>query len=316
MTYSPPPPPELPSNRPPASSPAEQPAPAQNPPTAYPASYPPAGYPPAAYYAPADPGYPPPYGAYPPVPGQPQPVPTGSSGCRWGCIAVLLTMFAAAVLVGAVLLNILTSGVNTFGGIGTTIGNILGTWADAFNPPHRTIVLPQVERLQKLADLTTVKFNYAGVVTVKQDMPGVLSALYGNEQTLVAVVSVRAGIDFQSLTADDVLYDADTNTLTLTLPAPVLQECFMDDSKSYVVENRTGIFVGASPALNDEARRYAIQQFRDQALEENILQEAQKEGDTVVRDFMAVLNPSADAPALQITFAPPDLNTVAPVTCQ
>jgi hypothetical protein len=228
---------------------------------------------------------------------------------------MLVGIFAVAVLVGAVLLNVLTSGVNAFGGIGNGIGSILNIWGNAFNPQRRAIVLPEVERLQRLADLTTVKFNYAGVVTVSQDVPPALASLYGNEQTLVAVVSVRAGIDLSTLSAEDMSYDETRNVLTLRLPAAVLQECFMDDSKSYVVENRTGIFVGASPALNDEARRYSIQQFRQTALEENILQEAQTEAETVMREFMTVLNPEG-APTLEFVFATPDPNAVLPETCR
>jgi hypothetical protein len=222
-------------------------------------------------------------------------------------------MFSVLTSGTGTLTNILGSMGNTIGNMGNSIGNVLNTWTGA--PPRRAIIVPQVERLQKLADLTTVKFNYAGVVTVRQDIPPLLAGLYGNEQTLVAVVSVRAGIDMSALTQDDVLYDESTNVLTLMLPPPVLQECFMDDSKSYVVENRTGVFVGASPALNDEARRYAIQQFRNQALEEKILEEAQKEGETVLREFMTVLNPT-DAPTLQLSFMPPDPNAIPPTTCQ
>src|SRR5699024_4539944 len=143
---------------------------------------------PPTYAYPADPSYPPApvYGGYQ----APSVAPTGATtGCRWGCIIMLMSIFAVTVLVGAVLLNVLTSGVNSFGGIGNTIGSILNMCGNAFNPPRRTIVIPQVERLQKLQDLTTVKFNYAGAVTVSQDIPPALQPLYGNEQTLVAVVS-------------------------------------------------------------------------------------------------------------------------------
>jgi|GEM_PF-1613902 len=304
MSYTPPPPPEVPPNRP--SVPSPLPAPEQ---AVYQQA--PAAQSPYAYAA--DPSYPPGsgYTGYPPAPA---PAAT-SSGCRWGCIVALIGIFAMTALVGVLVLNVLTSGANAFGGIGNGIGSILNIWGNAFNPQRRAIVVPEVVRLQKLQDLTTVKFNYAGVVTVRQDVPPALQALYGNEQTLVAVVSVRAGIDLSTLSAEDVTYDEATNTLTFRLPSAVLQECFMDDSKSYVVENRTGIFVGASPALSDEARRYSIQQFRDTALEEKILQEAQTEAETVMREFMSVLNPT-DGPTLQFIFKVPDPNVILPETCR
>lgn len=89
----------------------------------------------------------------------------------------------------------------------------------------------------------------------------------------------------------------------------------MDDSKSYVVENRTGLFVGASPALSDEARRYSIQQFRETALEENILQEAQTEAEIVLREFITVFNPEG-GPTMEFIFAAPDPNVILPETCR
>ena len=300
MNYTPPPP-EIPLNRPPMT-PSGSPEQSYQPvPTDLYASYGP----------PAPQG---PYSGYPPqMP--PAPVPT-TSGCRWGCILVLVAMFAVVALVGALILATLTSSANAFGGIGSGIGNILNTWANAFNPPHRVIVLPQVERLQKLAELTTVKFNYAGLVTLKQDVPPVLAGLYGNELVLVAVVSVRAGIDMSRLKPEDIIYDEKTNALTLHMPPPVLQECFLDDSKTYVAEQNTGVLVGSAPALDDQARRYAIQQFRDQALEEKILEEAQKQAEIVMRDFTGVLNPTSDAPTIQFVFDQPDPNAIPPVTCQ
>jgi hypothetical protein len=305
MSYTPPPPPEVPPNPN---------RPQTMPPNAPSAQYAPSEAAPPGTYAPIDPsGYPPVYGyGYPPPQ---QPVPT-SSGCRWGCITFLVAVFAVVFLIGAVLVSLLSSGANAFGGFGDTLGNLLGGWAHTFGPPAaRVIVLPEVDRLQKLARVTTVKFNYAGVVTVRQDVPPLLAGLYGNEKVLVAVVSVQAGIDLSTLKPEDYVYDEATNTLTLHLPAPALQECFMDDSKSYVVENKTGVFVGASPELDDTARRYAIQQFREQAQEEKILDEAQSEAQTVISDFISALNPSS-GPTIQFDFTAPDPNAVLPPTCQ
>ncbi len=300
MTYTPPPPPELPSNRPPAPQSAAPVSPYQPVPTDMYTSYTPATGAPQGPY-----GYPPP----------PAPAPT-TSGCRWGCILVLVAVFVVTALVGLLVAGTVASSANALGGIGSSIANIINIWSNPFNPPRQVIVLPQVERLHKLADLTTVKFNYSGLVTLRQDMPPILAGLYGNELVLVAVVSVRAGIDMSRLTPEDVIYDEATNALTLHMPPPVLQECFLDDSKTYVAQQNSGILVGAAPSLDDQARRYAIQQFRDQALEEKILQEAQKQAEIVMRDFTSVLNPSATAPSVQFVFDQADPNAIPPVTCQ
>ena len=309
MSYTPPPPPEVPPNRP--SVPSPLPAPEQ---PVYQQA--PAAQSPYAYAA--DPSYPPGsgYTGYPPAP-----APTvASSGCRWGCITALIMIFLVVGVSGALVLGAFTAGANgvggIFGSIGNAIGNVLNSWAIALNPPKRYIILPQVERIQALGELTTVKFNYAGLVTVTQDMPGLLGALYGDQQVLVAVVSIRAGIDLKSITQEDIVYDEARNILLFRLPAPVLQECFLDDSKTYVVERNTGIFGGASPALDNQARAYAIQQFRDQALEESILQEAQGETRTVLEGFMGVLNPPSEAPNIEIFFQAPDPTAILPETCR
>ena len=54
--------------------------------------------------------------------------------------------------------------------------------------------------------------------------------------------------------AESIVYDELTRIMTITLPAPELQSCFLDESQSYVVRRSTGFFADPMDNLEDELR--------------------------------------------------------------
>ncbi|MBI5669669.1 MAG: DUF4230 domain-containing protein [Chloroflexi bacterium] len=56
-----------------------------------------------------------------------------------------------------------------------------------------------LERIQDMSLLTTTRFNYSSVVTSERQMPGILGALYGERQVMVAVGYVVAGVDMSKI---------------------------------------------------------------------------------------------------------------------
>src|SRR5690606_1604977 len=123
--------------------------------------------------------------------------------------------------------------------------------------------------------LTTTRYNFSSLVTTEREMPPVLAALYGERQVLVAVGHVTAGIDLNLMDAEDVTIN--NGVLTLHLPPPSLQDCFLNEGASYVVERDTGIFSESAPHLEGQARQFAIQQFRENAQQEGILANVQQQ---------------------------------------
>jgi hypothetical protein len=190
--------------------------------------------------------------------------------------------------------------------------NVTGLCSSARLPvPRPGIYVPTVERVQALSQLTTTRYNYANIITGQTDMPAILSRLYGESLVMVAVVHIDAGIDVSQITQDDIVYNEETQTITVTLPAPTLQDCFLDEGESYIAQRQSGIFAQPSPNLDTATRRFALAQFRNQALEDGILTEAATEAVTVVSEFLGTVSEAE----IIVNIEPTNPNAPLPETC-
>lgn len=148
-----------------------------------------------------------------------------------------------------------------------------------------------LERVQLVSDLTTVRYTYSNIMTSERDLPPLLAGLYRDRLVLVAVGYVTAGIDLSKLDASSVSQTG--NTINITLPPPQLFDCFFSEPDSYVASRETGIFAAPSPDLDLQARRYAIRQFRDAALEKGILTEAAGQAKNVMENLIGAFYPNS-----------------------
>ncbi len=205
----------------------------------------------------------------------------------------LLVIIVVVLITVGILLFAASSGL--IPGIGTTSTNI-------------TVILDSVEQLSAL---TTTRYNFASLVTSTRDMPPLLQLLYGQRQVLIAVGHVTAGIDLAQLTDQDITQEGDT--LTLRLPAPQLFDCFLNEGDSYIAESTSGVFAGTASNLNEAARRFAVQQFRDSALEAGILAEVRAQAQTALGQFLTLVN-LPGVRRLNFTFN--DAELTLPDTCQ
>ncbi|MDW8172096.1 MAG: DUF4230 domain-containing protein, partial [Anaerolineae bacterium] len=220
-----------------------------------------------------------------------------------GCVGV----FTVALVAFLVIASITSSVGNVLGSVGSFFNNAAHSLGGA--PSTRIIVLPQVEALQQLSDLTTVRFDYARVVTAEQQMPALLAGLYGNRLVMMAVGHIEAGIDMSQVTEDSIQFYESEDIIRLTLPAPRLLRCYLNEQQTQIVERSSGFFAVDQPALDNESRRYALRQFRDLALQgignrgevgRGILEEAQAQAEQVVSNFLKAFNASTDTPRVVI----------------
>lgn len=168
------------------------------------------------------------------------------------------------------------------------------------------------DRVQQMSTLTTTRYTYSSVVTTERDMPDVLKLLYGEKLVMVAVGYVTAGIDMTQIKSEDVILEG--NRLTIRLPAPALQDCFLDEGASYVISRDTGLFARTAPELDESSRRYAIEQFLKEAGEAGILADAQIQAQTAIEQFIALLgNPAIKSVNILVTEPAPD--AALPETC-
>jgi hypothetical protein len=237
----------------------------------------------------------------------------GRSGCS-GCGMLFAGMGVAVALVIAAFALAVLLGFNTVGGV---LDGVVGI----FNPPppvYTTVSAALIlERVQGMSQLTTTRYNFSNIVTTERELPPVLRALYGDRLVVVMVGHINAGIDLGVLTENDITLTE--NTLTIRLPPPALQECFINEQESYVVSRDTGLFASPAPTLDQEARRFAVRVFREMALEENILPDASQQAADIIEAAVSLLLDALEteqAFTVQIVPASPDPDTPLPLTCR
>lgn len=168
-----------------------------------------------------------------------------------------------------------------------------------------------LERIQGMSRLTTVRYTFSNIVEGQVEMPPLLAGLYGQGLAMVAVGYVDAGIDLDQLNPDNVTVR--NNSITVRLPAPQIQNCFFDESESYVVSRSTGVFAQPLPNLEGEARRIALGKFTAAALEQGILEEASGRTEVVISELLTTLVP--DGYSVLISADSPDRDIVYPASC-
>ena len=221
---------------------------------------------------------------------------SGRNGCLWG----LGGAFGCMVLIVGLMAGLVITGGQAAGGLIGSVADFIGDGfrvvGDIIAPPAVVIpeiVLPDIEPITELSELTVTSFNYANIVVSETGMPSLLQSLYGESLVLVAVGYVEAGVNLQNLTNESLVYDEDTMTLTLQLPPASLQSCFLNENESYVASRSSGLFARSAPQLDAAARRFAIEYFREQAVEQGILTTAQDRAEEVTASFMRLFTPEA-----------------------
>ena len=228
----------------------------------------------------------------------------GCRGCVYGILgAVGCFVFVVLFLVGAIVMarsavEGVVDGISSFFSGQTVTDNI---------------TLPIIERVQNLQELKTVRYNFSNIVQSEVEMPPLLASLYGDNIVIIAVGHIEAGIDLAQLTPDDLTLEG--NTLTITLPAPQILSCYLDEQQTEVVERNRGIFAPTGVQLDNAVRRFALSQFVDIALEDGILLDAAEEGEETLRQLVTFVLGDDSELELVFTFEEADSPPSLPDTC-
>ncbi|MEP7287030.1 MAG: DUF4230 domain-containing protein [Chloroflexota bacterium] len=228
------------------------------------------------------------------------PAPQSSGWFRSFCLALLVLILVTTCAVGGAIVLVIRQVITVPPGLIAAF-----TGGPAPVTIQGTTVL---ERIQSLSELMTTRYNYSSLVTSQRDMPGILNGLYGDKLLMVAVGHITAGIDVKNVT----ISGSSADTLTIQMPAPHLIDCFLDEKSSYVVSRDTGLFAKPAPNLDQEARRFAVAEFRKSALDANIYNEVQTHAQTILNNFVLGMG----VKKVTILTTPPDPNTPLPDSCQ
>ena len=155
--------------------------------------------------------------------------------------------------------------------------------------PTPTIIpdpLTIIRQVRDLSRLETASYTIEKVITAETGQ-GPFSFLFGDRLILVARGQVIAGVDLGKMGDGDILV-ADDGTVVVTLPQAEILVATLDNQRSYVVDRDTGL-IGMNPALETEARQAAEQEVLDAALEDGILEMAQRNAESYVRQLILAL---------------------------
>ncbi|MGB3298749.1 MAG: DUF4230 domain-containing protein [Phormidesmis sp.] len=202
----------------------------------------------------------------------------------------LLRLLAIATTGGAVMLASLAglafirSGSQFMEGVKT---------AFTLQPPEekvdvRTVV---VEQVRNVSELTTAVFTMEAVVPTQSDRKlgdytiGQTNLLY------VAHGEVRAGVDLEALSADDVITsDLESGRrVVLRLPPPKILDTKIDVANSEVYDYSRGFLnlgPDRAPELQDMAQKEALAKIEQAAFEQDILGQANDRAELVVTQLL------------------------------
>jgi hypothetical protein len=226
---------------------------------------------------------------------------SGCSGCAWGiggafgCMVLLILPFVVLILAGTL-----------------TINGIIGGIRDIFNPQPQSaqVITTQtiITGIQPMGQLVSISAQLAKADIQVGIQQGALNAC-GFSANHVAQGTVEAGIDLANISADNITYDALTNTYRLILPAAQLTSCRVDFIRQY---DRS---TTACAVDWDEARLLAnfraLVEFRDDSLEGEITARAEREARMVLGNFVNLLTGAQ----VEIVFEASD-TAVLPPSCQ
>jgi len=148
-----------------------------------------------------------------------------------------------------------------------------------------------ITRVQSLKQLVTVRYSIERVVGLREP-----KAPLGEESILLMVEGeALAGVDLESIRPRDIARSG--NRFLITLPGARLFDVFLNEKDTKVWDRQITWWtpwVPPDPDLEHKARLQALDDVRNGALKMGILDQAQKNAQTAIRDLLAGLGAQAD----------------------
>ncbi len=191
-----------------------------------------------------------------------------------------LVLLALAALLAVAVPTLIGTGV---------LDRVTNALSQAVNPPTtaRTVTTRTIlTGIQPLGQLVSISVQLAKAdIDVGVQQSGLNAC--GFSASHVAQGTVEAGIDLSRISAEDISYDAASETYTLHLPAPALTSCRIDFIRQY--SRSTTVCNVDWDQARLLANYTAISDFRDDALESGLLDRGEQEARLVLGNFVGAL---------------------------
>jgi len=161
-----------------------------------------------------------------------------------------------------------------------------------FEVPVQTRTSPVVvQGIQRLDQLSTVRFNESVVITKESGGEGIRQILTGEKLILVAEGDVEAGLDLSNLNREDVRLNEKNKSVTIDLPQPQILSASLDEKHTRVYDRDVGLVPRISPSesLAEEARDKAQDKLLEAARKDDILIYAERNAEDSIRSFVTTL---------------------------
>lgn len=142
-----------------------------------------------------------------------------------------------------------------------------------------------VREVRSLSRLETAAYTIEKIITA-ESRQGPFAFLVGDRLILVAHGQVIAGVDLAELDESDVTVQ--DGSVSVMMPQAEVFVTSLSSEQSYVFHRDTGV-MGMNVDLETEARQVAEEEIRNAALEDGILDMAQKNANNYVRHLILTL---------------------------
>lgn len=140
---------------------------------------------------------------------------------------------------------------------------------------------PILLELKDLADYHAAQAQFEVTVDEEDDVQWLPSFIAGERVQFVAIGTVDAVVDFTNLPSTALQQSADRTSVTITLPAPVLQDAVIDTEQSHVMNrdrglfNRIGGFFSDNPTSEQDLYNTAADKMEEAATQTDLIQRAE-----------------------------------------
>jgi len=143
-----------------------------------------------------------------------------------------------------------------------------------------------ITQVQALARLETIQYSVEKVITAEIGQ-GTFGFLFGDKLLFVAHGTVIAGIDMGKMQPSDLQLQG--GQLHVHLPPSEVFVATLDNDKSYVYDRQTGALTRGDQSLETTARQAAEGEIQKAAIEDGILEQADKNAVAFLTKFFAAL---------------------------
>lgn len=155
--------------------------------------------------------------------------------------------------------------------------------------PTPTIIpdpITYINEVRALARLETIQYSVEKVITGETG-GGTFQSLFGDKILFVGHGTVIAGIDMSKLQPEDMRFE--NGVLTVKLPPAEVFIAALDNEKSYVYDRDTGMLTKPDINLETLVRQRAEEEILKAALEDGILEQAQRNAEAYLFKFFTAL---------------------------